>query len=288
MLLLILPAISAFLYAVSVLFFKKLSGIGPWRLTFLCNSAIAMVFAPLLFWGKGAIPWNEIYYPIICGAIFFLGQICVFFSIHRGDVSIATPVLGTKIVLVTVLASLIFKEDIPSAWWLSAALATLGVILLGISRPEHRERTLITLLYGSLAALCYALADVLIPHWVHHWHVAHFIPLMFITVFLLSFSLIPFFSHPLREIPKWEWKWIASACFLNALQSMLVALSIAITGLAAPVNIVYGSRGLWTIILIALCGHWLGIHEVHVSRPIFWSRVIGAIILLSALVFLFV
>ena len=44
-------------------------------------------------------------------------------AIERGDVSIVTPVLGIKVVLVAAFVTLVLREKVSSALWLAAALS---------------------------------------------------------------------------------------------------------------------------------------------------------------------
>ena len=56
-----------------------------------------------------------------------------------------------------------------------------------------------------LAAACFALTDVLVQKWAPAWGVGRFLPLMFGAVAVFSIGLVPFFSAPLRSVPRAAW-----------------------------------------------------------------------------------
>lgn len=57
----------------------------------------------------------------------FVGQIWTLFSLQRGDVSIATPVLGVKILLVALFTTLVLRWRFVGAALMFAAI----VLVLG-------------------------------------------------------------------------------------------------------------------------------------------------------------
>ncbi len=64
--------------------------------------------------------------------------------------------------------------------------------------------------------------------------------------------------------------------------------TIAHFGNAAPANVVYSSRGLWTIVLIWVIGHWFTSREQHLGREILLWRLAGAALMMSAIVLVLV
>src|SRR5262249_28600412 len=102
---LILPLISALLYVIGALLLRRAAdfGVGFWRTTFVANLISAAAFSSLL-WLGGTFHLNLLWQPAIVAALFVLGSVLNFISLDRGDVSLATPVLGIKIVLVALLS----------------------------------------------------------------------------------------------------------------------------------------------------------------------------------------
>jgi hypothetical protein len=64
---------------------------------------------------------------------------------------------------------------------------------------------------------------------------------------------------------------------------MLVS-SIAIYRHAPVANVLYSSRGLWSVLVIWLAGRWLGSSEGRHSRRVFAWRLAGALLLTAAIV----
>src|SRR5688572_4434638 len=105
---LIAPLVSAFLYAFAAMALKRATekGGGPWRIGFVTNLVQALIFAPVWLLGGGPFSWQNLGHAVITGTLFFVGQIFTFLALSRGDVSVVTPVLGTKVILVAGLAVL--------------------------------------------------------------------------------------------------------------------------------------------------------------------------------------
>lgn len=97
----LLPLASAAGYVVGVLLIKRASahGVGLWRTAFLSNVVMGLCFTPLWLLGGGDISWSLLWQPALSAALFFAGQIFTFMAL-AGDISLATPVLGLKILFV--------------------------------------------------------------------------------------------------------------------------------------------------------------------------------------------
>lgn len=279
------PLASSFGYVLAVLLLKRSAhwGIGVWRTTFVSNLAMGVVFSSLLPLGGAGQPWALWWQPVVGALLFFAGQVFTFLALNYGDVSVATPVLGVKIVLVAFCSVLFLPEPVPLLWWIAAALSTGAIVLLsrGDSRPKHAVGR--TVLAAGLAAAGFALADVLVQKWAPAWGVGRFLPLMFGLVALMSVSLIPFFSAPLHRVPKAAWGALAGGSVLLALQAGSMAYALGVFGDATAVNIVYASRGLWSVAAVWLIGHWFANEEQRLAPAVLRSRLAGAGLMLAAI-----
>ena len=282
---LLLPLAASIAYVFAMLAFKRSGdwGVGVWRTAFVSNVAIGFAFAPFWLLGGHARPATLLWQPLLVALLFLSGQIFSFLSLHYGDVSVGTPVMGLKIVLVALGSALLLPDPVPLKWWIAAALSTLAIILLsrGESRPRHAVGR--TVLAAALAAASFALFDVLIQKWSPAWGVGRFLPLTCGTVALLSFGFIPFFNAPLRAIPRPAWRWLAGGSLLLALQSALFVYSVGAFGDATAMNIVYSSRGLWSVVAVWLIGHWFANEEQTLAPAILRSRLAGAVLILAAI-----
>jgi hypothetical protein len=292
----LLPLASGFGYVVGVLLVKRASvhGVGLWRTAFISNLAMGLFFAPL--WLLGGQPFDPacLWQPLLFAALFFTGQVFTFAAL-AGDVSLATPVLGLKILFVAVASSLLLDDAVRPTWWLAAALATAAAILLqwvprasaglvpvkpAAGAPHPRR----TVLLASLAALAYALADVLLQRFTPAWGSGRFLPLAFGGVALLSFGLIPFFHAPLRAVPSAAWPWLLPGAVMLAVQASGMAWTMGNYGRATAANILYSTRGLWSVLAVGLLGGWLGTAGERKLPPgVFRRRLVGAVLMFAAI-----
>lgn len=277
------PLASSVGYVFAVLLFKRSAdwGVGVWRTTFVSNMGMGLVFSSLLSLGGEWQPslWWQ---PLVGGLLFLSGQVFTFLALHHGDVSVATPVLGLKIVLVAFCSVLLLPEPVPLKWWIAAVLSTLAIVLLsrGDARPKHAVGR--TVLAAALAAASFAMADVLVQKWAPAWGVGRFLPLMFGAVAFLSLGLVPFFSGPLHRVPRVAWKWLVAGSVLLAVQAGSMAFALGVFGDATAVNIVYSIRGLWSVIAVWLVGHWFANEEQRLAPAVLRSRLAGAGLMLAA------
>ena len=129
------PLASSFGYVFAVLLLKRSAdwGVGVWRTAFISNLAMGVTFLALLLLGGPGQPVSMWWQPVLSGGLFFAGQIFTFMALHHGDVSVATPVLGLKIVLVAFSSVLLLPDPVPLKWWVAAGLSSLAIVLLSLS-----------------------------------------------------------------------------------------------------------------------------------------------------------
>jgi drug/metabolite transporter (DMT)-like permease len=292
----LLPLASAFGYVAAVLLVKRASahGVGLWRTAFVSNLAMGLCFAPLWLLGGAELDAALWWQPVMCAGLFFAGQVFTF-SALAGDVSLATPVLGLKIVFVAAASSWLLEETVRPAWWLAAALATAAVVLLqsgprGVPATAGGKATGAqapgrTVVFAALAALAFALSDVLVQRFAAQWGAGRLLPLMFGLVAVLSFGLVPVFQAPLRSLRPAAWRWLAPGALLLALQAAGMAYTLGTHGRATAANILYSTRGLWSVLAVGLLGAWLGTaDERALPRGVFRRRLIGSGLMLAAVV----
>src|ERR1700761_3210565 len=132
------PLASALGYGFAAMMLKRgTEGAGPWRVNFLTNWVQAALLS--IFW---LIPTEHpattanVTHAVISGTVFFIGQIFTFLAISRGDVSVATPVLGSKVVFVALFSAALGTERIGPATWLAVVLTAGATLLLGLGHPH--------------------------------------------------------------------------------------------------------------------------------------------------------
>jgi uncharacterized membrane protein len=286
---LLLPLAGAMVYALAAVSLKlALSrGANIWAVTFLSNMAMGLVFLPMLLfcrdsWSPGHLGW-----ALGAGALFFGGQIATFRALAGGDVSIATPALASKVVFVALLSLAVPGSRPDPDLWLAVGLTMAGMILLNRSpRARQASRPLVTIGWSLLAALSFAVTDILVQVGAPRAGFTIFMPVMFGVVALVS---VPTLGPRLprggaARVRPGAWRWGALGVILLALQATTLAAAIGIYGDAAGVNVVYGSRGLWSVILVALVARHLGVAEgTHDPRTLF-DRLTGSVLILAAVI----
>jgi drug/metabolite transporter (DMT)-like permease len=283
---LLLPLASALIYVVGALLIKRSNefGVGIWRTTFVSNLTSALLFLLLLPLG-GTVNLDLWWEPVIVAGLFVLGQVCNFLSLQLGDVSVATPVLGLKIILVALFSTLLLGHNVPLVLWIAAALSSAAIALLNLTGGRgHHHHVAVTILFAGLSAAMFALFDVLVQKWSPAWGAGRFLPLMMFAAALLSLGIVPKFPAPLAATPRGAWPWLLAGCLLFALQSLLFVTTIANFGNATGANVMYSSRGLWSVVVVWVVGHWFGNQERHLGASIFRTRLIGAALMMAAIV----
>ncbi len=284
---LLIPAVCALVYVLAALALRRaaLLGVGVWRTSFVANWMMAAVFLPWWFWRQGTWhPAGEYWRPALTALTFLGGQVFIFLALQDGEVSVTTPVMGTKVLLVALFSRMLHAGDVPWLWWVGAALSPVAVVLLQAGEPHGRRRHVArTIVLTVLSACSYALTDVLLQKWVPVWGSGSYLPPMFLLTALYSFAFVPFFHGPLRKLDGEAWRWVAIGALLLAVNNAGIVLAIALWGGATAVNIVYSARGLVSVALVWAAGHRLAAAEARPEPRVLRFRLAGAALMLAAI-----
>lgn len=282
-----MPFLAAVVFATGTLCLKRAfqegAGVG---LAFLLNNVLlGLLFLPLLAVTDQPVPWVWWWFPVLTGSAFFGGQVANFLAVSRGDVSLVTPLLGTKIIFVVGAGWLLFRHELGATHLLAAFLTAGGVFVMGAGELRLGGRALGSALLALVSAMGFGLCDALIQQWAAQFGLLAFAALLFGTVGTLSLSVIPWQREVLLRTPRRAWKWLGFSAALAATQSTLITVSIAQSHDATGVNVIYSLRGLWSIALVWLVGHWFGNRERHVAGGrVMAARFVGALLIVAAVV----
>jgi hypothetical protein len=72
--------------------------------------------------------------------------------------------------------------------------------------------------------------------------------------------------------------------FFLGLQALLLVRTLGVYPDTTRINIVYNTRGLWSVLAVWLVGHWWGNTERHAGRAVLGWRFAGAGLMLGAIV----
>ncbi len=260
---LIIPALSAVVYTVSSLLHKRGydSGAGTLQTFHWANLIGIPFFLPMFFVQPEALPLNELWRPALTAGLIFLGSWSTFAAVKLGDVSMVTPILGTKVVFVALGNMAIAGQQLSTALWIASALATLGIMVIGKAdwKPGRAGGMAILLCLGS--AFFFGLTDVLIGMWAQSHGGMTFLACIpqFIGLFsLIAVSLSP---QPLLRLAPTSRRWVISGGLLLAAQGMAMGVALAFFNDTTGVNILYSTRGLWSLILVWFAGAWFANRE---------------------------
>jgi len=280
----IAPLFSAVLYAFGALLIKRSSelGCGLWRAFFVTNLVTAIAYQPLWLLG-GTIHVDKLWQPAVIALCYIAGQTLTLVSLERGDVSVATPVLGTKIVLVAIFVTLLGGETVAIKFWVAAGLSTCAIALLNRRPSKHHHHVGLTIVTALLSAAAFALFDVLSRRWSPEWGVGTFLPIVLIMVAVASFAFIPLFHAPLFKLDRTVWPWLMGGSVLFSLQSVLFVSVVSAFGNVTAANIMFSSRGLWSVVIVWVFGHWFSSREQHLGASILRWRLAGAVLMMGAI-----
>jgi drug/metabolite transporter (DMT)-like permease len=282
---LLLPLLCAILYPLGTLLMKRAmeKGVDLWTTMAVNYWAMAAVFVLVIPLEGCALPWHLWYQPMAVGLFSFLGQGCALKGIASGDLTIATPALGSKVLLVALLTEILLRQQVPAAWWIAASFSFAAVFFLQAGAPTGRGRVSATLAYSLAAAVFFAMGDVLIQKWAPRWGAFHFLPAMSLAAAAYSLALLPFMSRPRLAFAGGGRGWVAGGGFVLGVQSLILTAVIGLLGQVTLVNIVFSSRGLWNFLLIWFVGHWFRNREREAGAGVMGARLVGAGLMFAAI-----
>lgn len=280
---LLMPLAAAILYAGASMFLKKAlsEGLKPMASFHINNWASAVVTLPLFLLKHDPIHWSQIHLPIIVGAIFFAGGWFTFLAMTKGDVSLVTPVLGSKLIFVALASTFFVAEKMPGIMWVAALITTAGILLMSSTDMKTPKGGHLAgpVAMALVSAAIYASSDMLVQRWALGFGSMPFIAIMAETTAALSLLAMFLPGRPeLHWCPATRWSVLGS--FLFSIQSTLTGLCLALFHDAMGVNVVYATRGMWILLLVAVFGPLIGNLERHDSGKAYRVRIIAAGLLL--------
>lgn len=278
--------VTGLVYTVGALCIKRATthGIGPWRTTFFSNLILFLVSAPLWFFGPPIESWRMLAMPLLVGTFFFIGQLLTCLAIHKGDVSLVTPLLGMKTLWVAFILWLGLGEKLPAEVWLAACLSTAAVFLMRGKSEAERRRVFLSVVFGLGCSLSYAFADAAMQAYGSELGFAKLTAGSFTVVMLYSFLLVPRFGGSMAEVSPQTRRWLLAGAVFLALQAVMMAFALSTYGRATVVNVIYSSRGIWSVILVWVVGHWFSNAEQALGGSVLLRRLLGSLLLVAAIV----
>lgn len=283
---LLLPAGSALAYVLAAIFIKKAIGNGCTQaaLNLAVNLLPAVAFQ--FFWLLARdVNWMQGWKPLVCGGTFLLGQVFTLLSWKSGEVSVTTPLLGTKVVFTAAFSALVFGQILEPQWWLGALACSLGVLLVTGATPRALLPRLLRrdALFSLGAAAMFGLTDVLVQRWTPDLGVPAFVATMFGVTGLASIAIfVPQMRGGLAEAPVPALPALAAGAVLYSFQILGMAIALGLHASATAVNVVYGSRAVWSVALTWVLARRLRTDELNEPRDVMIRRLVGAALVFGA------
>lgn len=283
----LLPLASGLIYSLAAIAIKRslASGASHWQVSLVSNLVMALLYQPLWFFSTNSGPWYWLE-PCICGALFLAGQSLTFIALSKGDVSLATPVLGAKVLMVAALSAWLPGVVFKWTWGVAAILSVIAIALIAGGKSQASwQRRLVTVVAALLAALSYGAADLLIQIWAPRMGVAAFIPTMFAFLGVATLVVLPVFLKrnwlPSGREARFS---LGLGSVLLALQALSMALALGVYGEATVVNVIYNTRVVWSV----LFAWWLAKSAWGRDEPMgsgaLGRRLLGAGLIFAAIV----
>lgn len=281
----LLPLTSAILYTFATVFTKRaiIDGAGLLRTFYITNLLAALVqFIPIAFVDAPMPDMELLKVPIFCGFLYFIGQLALFVSMRIGDVTVQIPMLGIKVVFVALFLVWITGVELQTKIMVASFITTVAVFIMGMSSVKFSRKMLYTIVLVLIANAAFAFSDCLIQINMSKVGTLWFMFFMYNTTMLFSFFVIPFFRAPLRAIPKAAWKWTLAGAAIMSLQAFILVFAMGCFKIAAAANIIYATRGVWSIVIIWFAGKFIGNDERSIGANMMLKRLAGASLMLIA------
>lgn len=279
-----LPLGAALIYVLATLGIKRAihAGASSREINFSVNLAMGLMMQAFWVLESASPVWWQ---PLVCGGLFFIGQCLTFEALSRGDVSVATPLMGTKILFIAIFAAIFFGVEGGWPWWTAIGLSTMAIALV-TAHPGRRTGNPIglTAVLAVSSAMAFGLTDLLLQVWCEPETMGRFLATMF-TANLLC-SLVWYIAEaPRKLVPATPaLPWLAGSALLLASQVVMLAVALARFDDAAATNILYASRSLWSVVLAWWAGRWFGARDADAGAFVMGLRLAGAVLLLAAIV----
>lgn len=289
---LVFPLLSSILFVLAATYARKATSLGvtPYTATALSNFTLAVIWLIIGLTQDAWIPVEAWWQAVWIGAAFVSGQLATYLAFRLGDVSLATPVFGVKIIMVAFMSSMLAEQGITFSVWIAAALATLGVAVIQFGASANSEtkltarRAAFSIGFALLAATLLSIFDIAVQRAGKEYGALPFLSTMFVSVGLLSVGLLPWTNSLAHIRSIGASKWLLLAAAFMAAQGLSVTYALGQFGDATRINIVYSLRGLWSVLFAWIAVKCFSQSAGGMSRSTLLYRLIGAVMVTLAIV----
>lgn len=285
------PLVAAFVYSVAMVLIRRsaLNGIGVLTQTVVMMAA--MTILPLLGMmaaGVVRLPAEWLWPAVGAGAL-IVGQVLTLLALGAGDSSVHTPLMGVKVLFVALYSALFFRVAIPPRIWGGALVAAIGVMVIGLDRSAKRSLHGRTILLAAASAATFAVFDAILSAKAE---VVGRDPFIAGSLLINAVAVVPaavvLLTRRRTSRPKPSAAGVRDlsiGSILVAAQFITMLLVIGTYRNGAQANVLYSSRGLWSVVfLVALNRMGKGHHMESADGSRLVRRIVGAVVLVLAVV----
>ncbi|MHC4870332.1 MAG: EamA family transporter [Planctomycetota bacterium] len=285
-----LGLLSATFLSLSYLFsrvFVKKSGSGSTALLAISHIYMAVFSLILLpfFFPDNIIDFSIYGYSLIGASFFyFAGQFGLFMSLKYVEASRVSPLLGLKILILTVISVTVMGKNYSVNQYLAVLISFSAAVLLNYSGIKL---TLKAFLWVIFTCIGYSLSDINITSLVGHFKYLGFTNSVIVSVclcyiicgaggiILLALKPVKEFNTFKMAIPFSLLWFVAMLCLFATFGALGVVFG----------NIIQATRGIISIIIgVIVAGKGYHFLEMSVGKKVFIARLIAGLLMFSAIV----
>lgn len=242
----------------------------------------SLAVLPLLA-SQASVPFREYAIPLFGAAISYMtAQVSLLLTLDKTEPSKIAPLLGLKIVVLALLVMVVQHETLNALQWLAVVICVAAAFLLNETGGRLPAKAAIGL---AVTIIGYSLSDfnivILVKRLSACGNLAPCIGVCYSYILCGALSVpLLFIFRPFR-LATWKGalpyalSWYVSMIFLFTCFSLI--------GVVFG-NIIQSTRGLISILLgVAIAKIGLTHLETHVSKAVFWKRVLGALLMMTAI-----
>lgn len=256
-------------------------------ITWIQGLAIALLAGVLCFVFRRPFPWLQGHLVACLALSTLLATWCVNCALQEGDASSVVPLMGVKIPLTAVLATVWLGETASPRTWLAVVCSGSAVALFGIGSQSpaqggHGRRPVVAMVLVMISTLLYSISDLIAKRALDGLD-----PL---TLLLWSSVLWGPAAVCLLALPRYRQYRVApldvtllmlcGGLTLAAVGGLYTAFRLA-DSVILP-NVVYGTRGFFALAAGYVLNRRLKVPMERQAGSVYAARVLGAVLLFLA------
>lgn len=279
------PLIAALLYPLASLLLKRAMQLGVSALA--CQAifafSLALVSLPLLGLIDSFPEVSRWGWVALSTLFLVVAQWVTILAVRAGDVSVQTPLMGSKLVMVALLASAFGVDRLGWLGWLGVLIAVPSIFVITGGNLSAWRRSRLTVVLALTACAMFAVSDVVSAAKATALGVASFVFLQGLMHVPFGLALTPIGLRQSSNAQPAAWWFALGGGFALGLQSLCIGWALCRYANATEANMIYSTRGLWGVLLVFAIGHWFGNTEAREAAPgVLRARLTGAIMLIVA------